>query len=212
MAGTALVFQTETGDDGCPGAARLSENVFVTPEAVALKVAVSFVVTCPTVALKPALEAPDLTVTLDGTATLELLVDKLTGKPLEGAEPVSVTVHEVDPGPVTVPGLHERPLNAAGPPPLLVIERLPPTADKGIDVPSAALANPDRVIGMPLLDVVPDTVNVTLAIVPAAMMFSFSPYNVQTVLPELLLQSIVFPSATGELVSATLTAVISVPE
>ena len=211
MAGTGLAVQTETGDDGCPPAARLSEKLFETPAAVAVKIAVSLLLTWPTVALNAAFEAPAVTVTLDGTATLELLVDKLTGNPPEGADPLSATVQDADVGPVTVLGLQER-LFKTVPAPPFVIDRLPPVAATGIELPSAALANPETAIGMLLFAVVPETVNVIVATVPVATMFSFNPYKVQTVLPAVLSQATVFASPRTGLARTTLVTVTSEPE
>lgn len=216
VAGTVLGFQIDTGDAaGCPLAARFSENVFATPDALAVNVAVSLLVTCPTFALKVAVAFPDGTVTLEGTATLELFVERLTGTPLLGAEALSVTVHDVDAGPVTVPGLHERLVGVMvvpPPPPLLVTDKPLAVADTGIELPLAPAANPDKVIGIVLLDVVLETVNVMVATVPALKTLSFSPYTVQTAPPVLLLQETVFPAPVGEEPSATFAPVISAPE
>jgi hypothetical protein len=71
-------------------------------------------VTEATVAVNPVLLAPAGTVTLPGTVTLELLSDSATANPPPGAAPLSVTVHEDDPGALTLPGAHDRLLNVTG--------------------------------------------------------------------------------------------------
>ena len=59
---------------------------------LAVRVAVCAVPTAETVAVNPALAAPAGTVTVLGTVTAELLLDKFTIRPPLGAEAVSVTV------------------------------------------------------------------------------------------------------------------------
>jgi len=57
--------------------------------------------------VNPALIALPGTVTLLGTVTAELLLDRLTLTPPPGAEPVSVTVHVSVPDPVMAPLLQD---------------------------------------------------------------------------------------------------------
>jgi hypothetical protein len=66
------------------------------------------------VAVNPALEAPAGTVTLAGTPAAELLLLSEATYPPVSAAPLSVTVHAVEPGPVTVAGEQER-LEMVGP-------------------------------------------------------------------------------------------------
>jgi hypothetical protein len=67
-----------------------------------------------TIAVNPALAAPAGTITVLGTVTAELLLDKLTRNPPLGAAAVSVTVQASVPDPVIDPLLHESALSAAG--------------------------------------------------------------------------------------------------
>jgi hypothetical protein len=86
------------------------------------------VVTEDTVAVNPALVAPAGTVTVPGTFTAELLLDRFTSSPPLGAEAVSVTVHASVPAPVMDSLLQESALNVAGaavPVPLSLITGLP---------------------------------------------------------------------------------------
>ena len=65
--------------------------------------------------MKPTLDAPEGTVTLAGTVTALLLLDRFTPKPPVPAAPVSVTVQASVPAPVSVPLLQLNPLSAAEP-------------------------------------------------------------------------------------------------
>jgi hypothetical protein len=80
------------------------------------------VLTAVAVAVNPALDAPDATVTEAGTVTAELLLARLTVNALEVAVE-SVTVQPSVADPVTDALLQERPLTAAagefGPPDVL---------------------------------------------------------------------------------------------
>jgi hypothetical protein len=74
--------------------------------------------------VNPALVAPAGTVTVLGTVTAELLLDRFTLSPPLGAEAVRVTVQASVPDPVMAPLLQDSALNAAGtavPVPLRVI-------------------------------------------------------------------------------------------
>jgi hypothetical protein len=88
------------------------------------------VVTEDTVAVNPTLVAPAGTVTVPGTVTAELLLDRFTSSPLLGAEAVSVTVHASVPAPVMDLLLQESALSTAVllpvvPVPLSLITGLP---------------------------------------------------------------------------------------
>lgn len=85
----------------------------VTLPADAVNVTVCDVVTADTVAVKPTLDAPPGTVTLAGTATAVLLLDRLTARPPVLAARVSVTVQASVPAPVIVPLLQLKALSAA---------------------------------------------------------------------------------------------------
>jgi hypothetical protein len=78
--------------------------------------------------VNPALAAPAGTVTVLGTVTAELLLDKLTFRPPLGAEVLSVTVQASVPDPVMAPLLQNSALNAAGaavPVPLRLMSAVP---------------------------------------------------------------------------------------
>jgi hypothetical protein len=94
-------------------ALRARFKVFDTPAAVAVSVAVWFVLTAVAVAVKLALVAPDAIVTEAGIVTAVLLLDKATVVAVVAAE-VSETVQAVVPAPVSDPLLQERALSVAG--------------------------------------------------------------------------------------------------
>jgi hypothetical protein len=73
------------------------------------------------VAVNPALVAFAGTVTVLGTVSAELLLDRFTVSPSLGAEAVSVTVHASVPGPVMAPLLQYSALNAAVPVPVVPV-------------------------------------------------------------------------------------------
>ena len=81
--------------------------------ALAVTVSVCVVVTGATVAVNPALVALAGIVTVVGTVTDALLLERLTVNPPEGAAEVSVTVHASVPEPVIDDVAHANPLNAA---------------------------------------------------------------------------------------------------
>lgn len=64
--------------------------------------------------VKVAVVAPEATVTVEGTVADELLEDRLTAKPLDGAGPLIVTVPVDVPPPVTDVGLRLMPVRAGG--------------------------------------------------------------------------------------------------
>jgi hypothetical protein len=92
------------------GALSCRSKVFAAPPAVALSVAVELELTADTVAVKPALVAPEATVTEAGTATELLVLDSDTVSPPDGAAPVRVTVHGSVPAPVIEELVQEREL------------------------------------------------------------------------------------------------------
>jgi hypothetical protein len=73
------------------------------------------------VAVNPALVAFVGTVTVLGTVTAELLLDRFTISPSPGAAAVSVKVHASVPGPVMAPLLQYSALNAAEPVPVVPV-------------------------------------------------------------------------------------------
>ena len=74
-----------------------------------------------TVAVNPALAVPAGTVTVLGTVTAELLLDRLTVNPPLVAAAVSVTVQASVPAPVMAPLLQDSALNAAEPVPVVPV-------------------------------------------------------------------------------------------
>ena len=91
------------------------------PPAVAVSVAVWFVVTLAIVAVNDALIAPDGTVTLEGTETVEVLLERETTKPDEAAAPLRFTRQESVPAPVIDCELHASPPRTGTPVPLTLI-------------------------------------------------------------------------------------------
>jgi hypothetical protein len=85
-----------------------------TPPAPAVIVTACAVATEDTVAVNPALVAFVGTVTVLGTVTAELLLDRFTISPSPGAAAVSVKVHASVPDPIMVPLLQYSALSAAG--------------------------------------------------------------------------------------------------
>ena len=81
-----------------------SEALTSMPLASAVIDAMPSKVEAATVAAKPALVDPDATFTLAGTDTFELLLARVTVKPVPGAGPVSDTVQVADPGELTADG------------------------------------------------------------------------------------------------------------
>jgi hypothetical protein len=95
----------------CGGAMTLRLNSFDRPPALAVRLTVWSVEGEDTVAVKSALLCPAETVTLEGTLTLALLLESPTAT-LVGADPVSVTVQDEDPGAFTLDGEQASELNA----------------------------------------------------------------------------------------------------
>jgi hypothetical protein len=101
-------------------------NVFETPPAVAVSVAVCALDTDEAVAVKVALVAPEATVTVDGTVRAVLLLARPTLKPPLAAAGFSVTVHKSVPAPVSDELAQLSPLSAGTPVPLrLTVAVLP---------------------------------------------------------------------------------------
>jgi hypothetical protein len=92
---------------------RVMTYVVVTPAELALKVAFCVDPTADALAVKPALVAPAGTVTVAGTATAALLLDRPTLSPPVGAGAFRFTVHALFANPDTDALLHESELTAA---------------------------------------------------------------------------------------------------
>jgi hypothetical protein len=103
-------------------------NVLETLPELAARATACALATCETVAVNPALIAFAGTVTVAGTATAALLLDRLTLSPPLAAAEVSVTVQASVPDPVMDPLLQESALNSVGvevPVPLRTITAVP---------------------------------------------------------------------------------------
>jgi hypothetical protein len=85
-------------EDRDAGASRLMVAERETAAADAVTIALVSAATFAAVAVKPALDCPEATDTLAGTVRLELLLDKPTANPPDGAAAVSVTVQPTPPG------------------------------------------------------------------------------------------------------------------
>jgi hypothetical protein len=92
----------------------VSPVVTVLPFNEADSVALTVAVVELAVAVKPPLDCPWATVTLEGTVTIVLLLDSDTEVPPDGADPLRFTVHVAVPGPVTVPGAQLTPTTCNG--------------------------------------------------------------------------------------------------
>jgi hypothetical protein len=92
---------------------RVNSKDFETLPAVAVRVALCVVVTEATVAVKLAVVAPAATVTLTGTVTEALLLERVTAMPPVGAAAFSVTVQLSVPAPEMDAFVQLRALNAA---------------------------------------------------------------------------------------------------
>ena len=89
----------------CAGAFSVSENICELPLSDATICAARFEPMLATVAVKVPVVCPDPTVTLAGTVTLGLLLDKLALTPPAGAGADSVTVQDAKPGALTLEGV-----------------------------------------------------------------------------------------------------------
>jgi hypothetical protein len=124
----------------------------ITLPAVAVIVTAWAVATEDTVAVNSALVAFAGTVTVLGSVTAELLLNRFTTSPPLGAERVSVTVQASEPNPVMAPLLQDSALNAAEPVPVVpvplklitgvsVVEELLAMASCPVAVPAATGLN-----------------------------------------------------------------------
>jgi hypothetical protein len=87
---------------GTPGAFSFSAKLFDEEFALAVNVAVCEVVTEATFAVNDAADAPEATDTLAGTVTAPLLLARVTLTPVDGADALNDTVHDVVPALVNV--------------------------------------------------------------------------------------------------------------
>jgi hypothetical protein len=102
-------------------------NVVATLLALAVNVTACAVLTVETVAVKLADVVPPVTVTLAGTVTAELLLARLTVKPLLAAAVFRNTVQLSDPAPVIDPLVQLRRFNTGNPAPVrLITVEVPP--------------------------------------------------------------------------------------
>jgi hypothetical protein len=97
----------------CSGGDTVSPVVAVVPFSVAIRVAFTTVAVLDAEAVKLALDCPAKTVTLEGTVTVELLLESATSVPPAGAVPLMVTVQVEVPGPAIVEGLQPRPVTCS---------------------------------------------------------------------------------------------------
>jgi hypothetical protein len=111
----------------------LKANVLVDPPPAAVRVAVWFAETAPTVAENVALEAPAETDRVAGTVAAELWLVSATLNPPVSAGLLRVTVQLAEPGALTVAGEQERPLTAGDTG--WVIEIVPPAPVPAIGIP-----------------------------------------------------------------------------
>jgi hypothetical protein len=127
--------------------------------------------------------APAGTVTLPGTVTLELLSDNATANPPAGAAPLSVTVHEDDPGASTLAGVQDRLLNVTGGGGWLTVI-VPPEPDELIVcAPASAARVPVSVTGTLVLDVPRPSVKANVATVPFPIVVVLNPTTRQVAVP-----------------------------
>lgn len=118
-----------------------------TPLKIAVRVAVSVDVTAEAVAVKPAVREPDATVTLAGTLTAELLLDRVTTWPPEDAGALRVTVQASVAAPVMVAAVQPMELSVPGdasPVPLRLMRTVPLVAALLLTV-MEPVAAPDEV-------------------------------------------------------------------
>ena len=115
----------QASEDKTAGATRLRLAVCDPPFRVAVSRAVLSLETAATVAVKVALVAVAATVTEAGTATLELLLARLTARPPLGAARVRLIVQAEVPGAVKELGVQIRPLTCASGLMVTVVVTLP---------------------------------------------------------------------------------------
>jgi len=152
------------------------------------------------VAVKTADVCPELTVMLAGTVRLELLLERGTESPPDGAAELSETVHEALPGVLIVLGVHVT--DAIGGGSDIALE--PPVA--GILLPLPVEATTLVIwIGMDAVEGAAAIWNVATATVPSEITFEFSPKTMHSV----PLQETDLPAAVAALPVTTLTLVMS---
>ena len=134
-------------------------------------------------AVKPALLEPVGTLTLPGTATLELLSVSVTAIPPEGAGPLNVAVQAAVPGEFTLAGTQAKPLSvkAGGG---WLIETVPPVPVTLIEDPEAFDAPRAPIEIWALVAAVPAAiVKVAIATGPLPIVVVLNPYATHRVDP-----------------------------
>jgi hypothetical protein len=150
--------------------------------------------------VKLAVVCPEVTVTLEGTVRLALLLESGTANPPDWAAEFRVTVHGVLPGVLMVRFVQLTELRTGG----SVI--VPETPLEGIDVPPAVEATTAVTwIGIVLAEGFDATWKVAVATVPSPIVVVVSP-NTRHKLP---LQETDLPAAVAALPVTTVTPVIS---
>src|SRR5690348_9608957 len=100
--------------DGPPAGFSTREVVREPPLSAAVRVVVCAAATVAAVAVKVAEEKPAGTVTAAGTASAVLLDVTLTAAPPEGARPVRIKVHVLEPAGARLDGTHATEMGATG--------------------------------------------------------------------------------------------------
>jgi hypothetical protein len=192
-----------------PAATRLSENVLLTPDALAVRVAVALFETLATFAVKLALVLPAPMLTLAGMVTLELLLDSDTGKAVDGAAPPTETVHAAVPGVFTILGEQENPDRTV----CVANEMLPPVPEAGIAEPSPLAANAFVTwMGTLALCVLAEIWKVAVATGPCEMDPKSRPETMQVVSPLVVWQRTLFCAVEAAEPVETVTPVMSAVE
>jgi len=161
--------------------------------------------TAETVAVNWALLDPAATVTLAGTLTLALPLDKVTANPPVEAASFSVTVQEEVPGAFTLAGVQDRVLNDTGGGGCKTVI-VPPVPDAESRLAAAFVTTtPLSATGRVVLAVPPAILKATLAIVPLPML-EVPPQSMQVMDPLPLAHCRLLPAAegAGSMVAATL--------
>jgi hypothetical protein len=187
-------------------AIKLRETVLNTPFAFAVMVALSFAANAATAAMKGALVAPGLMVTLAGTPTLPVLLLSVTTAPPKGAAPLNVAVQEADPGAVTVVTLQLSVLKTIPTDPIVIV---PPVPDPGI----LAAAEFAAITLLTLTAMLPDaplaTEKVNAATCPLAIAVLLTPNATQFVACAWKEQTTFFPAAMDAAPGAAVMFVIA---
>jgi hypothetical protein len=191
------------------GATTFSENDWVTPPALAVRLAVWSVETAATVAVKAALTAPAATVTVAGTVTFELLLARETANPPVRAGALNPTLQAAVPGALTLAGAQETPVKTG----TVSKDMVPPVPDAEVVLPEASAALTAVIAtGTEALRVPGAMLNVTVANVPSPMTVLFIPKATQIVLPLVLVQDTLLPAAVALLPAVALTPAMSAGE